>query len=1267
MREMSEGPAMGARPVAFRGVFMQPSTQSRKPGFVTRPAAWVLAMAALGLASPGGAGDLVVTFTDGATGLPISGAVYAFTTSGSRVAAISGNGTATLTGLAEGSYVLGGHTFSGHNMLLYPATPCSPCTSAPSTSFTTISTAGATPVSVPATGTVTGINFTFNTKGGQISGRTTDSTTGAPIVPTGEVAIVTEVGQWISYAFVNSNGAYTSYVGLPTGTYRLKFRGDSSYMAHLYRNIDCALDRCSLLGGSTIAVTSPSTTSGVDLSLSKGGVVTGAVTSSATNAAISGATVTLYDALGTSVNTVTASSSGVWTTSVALPTGLYYARTSNSLGFVNEIYNNVSSPGTSVSALSLTRSGTPISVSAGATTSGINFALDPGGTISGSVTAAATGLPIGGVTVSIYNRAGAFLASATSGSAGTWAIATGLTPGAYFARTSNALGYVNEIHNNLPSPGTSFSTTAFNDASQIQVIAGSNTVLANFDLDVGGKVSGTVTSAATGLPISGVSVSVYNESGQFVASASTDASGVWSPTTGLTTGTYYAETFNSAGYLDEQYDDKVSIGSTGVTSGTGFTVTAGSTTSGIDFALGVGGSIKGTVRSSATGQPIAGVTVQVFNAGGTSVTSATTGASGSWTTLRGLPTGDYFVRTSNTAGYVDQIYSEVTSLGGSVTEGTAVAVVNGAATSGVDFRLPVGATLLGYVTSSATGRGLANVEVGVFSSAGTFLKSGVSVVGGLWQVDGLTSGSYYAATFSANAGRYIDENYNNIPNPGQRGSVLSGTAIKATAGITTAALDFQLEPGGTLSGAVTASSTGLAVTNATVSIYDADGLFVTNAVTDARGAWVSFGGLPTGSYFARVSGTQGFIPELYNNIPSFSTNAADIKAGSPLTVIAGAATPGINFELDSGASISGAITFYSTGRALQGATVSVYNSAGILLNAVTSNFAGHWTSSIGLKAGTYFARVTNGLGFVNELYKGKAAPNTPSASEIIGSTPITVADGAAVSGVNFALSHGVSIGSAAVLEGHSGSSILSFPVTLSTALAADLSVAYATSAGTATAGADFTTTSGTLVIPAGVTTKNLPIVVTGDQTVEPDETLTMTLTMTLGNGVGTKVLQSTGAGTITNDDPPAAATTVTQYRLYHDGTKEHLYTTDLNEYNVLGTRGWTQEGVAYKMLTNGVFGGVLTVPLFRVYHPGIQQHHWTTDSNEATTLSGTTSWFYEATIGYVLPTQVPGTVALYRMALANPPIHLWTTDKNEYDTLATRGWTPEGIVGYVVP
>jgi hypothetical protein len=258
---------------------------------------------------------------------------------------------------------------------------------------------------------------------------------------------------------------------------------------------------------------------------------------------------------------------------------------------------------------------------------------------------------------------------------------------------------------------------------------------------------------------------------------------------------------------------------------------------------------------------------------------------------------------------------------------------------------------------------------------------------------------------------------------------------------------------------------------------------------------------------------------------------------------------------------------------------------------------------------------------------------------------------------------GLSVAAGTVAEGHIGESLVSFQVSLSAVSTTDVTVTYATTDGTATAGADYTSASGSFTIPAGHLSKNVVVVVKGDQTIEPNETFLLTLS----NPTGATLLNGTAIGTITNDDPVPASATVFQYRLYHEGTKEHLFTTDKNEYDTLGTRGWTQEGIAYRMLTSGIYGGVITVPLFRVYHPGILQHHWTTDLNEAIVLSGTTSWFYEIITGYILPTQAPGTVPLYRLSLPSPPLHHLTVDQNEYDTLGTRGWIKEGIMGYVVP
>jgi hypothetical protein len=149
--------------------------------------------------------------------------------------------------------------------------------------------------------------------------------------------------------------------------------------------------------------------------------------------------------------------------------------------------------------------------------------------------------------------------------------------------------------------------------------------------------------------------------------------------------------------------------------------------------------------------------------------------------------------------------------------------------------------------------------------------------------------------------------------------------------------------------------------------------------------------------------------------------------------------------------------------------------------------------------------------------------------------------------------------------------------------------------------------------------------------------------------------------------PTALGSLATRYRLYHPGTREHLYTTDLNEYNTLPGFGWTPEGSIYRLFsTAGSYGGVAAVPYYRLYNASIFQHHWTADANEYAVLPSH-GWTQEGIDGYVLPSPVPGTLPLYR--LFHPfGMHLWTTDANERNVLASSaGWIDEGVAAFVLP
>ena len=117
------------------------------------------------------------------------------------------------------------------------------------------------------------------------------------------------------------------------------------------------------------------------------------------------------------------------------------------------------------------------------------------------------------------------------------------------------------------------------------------------------------------------------------------------------------------------------------------------------------------------------------------------------------------------------------------------------------------------------------------------------------------------------------------------------------------------------------------------------------------------------------------------------------------------------------------------------------------------------------------------------------------------------------------------IADAVVLEGDSGTTALSFTVSLSAASGRAVSVTAATSDGTATAGTDYMAVSTTLVIPAGSTAATFSVTIVGDVTAEPDETLNVTLSAPVN-----AVLDDPSAlGVIATDDAvaPTIATTTT--------------------------------------------------------------------------------------------------------------------------------------------
>jgi Ca2+-binding RTX toxin-like protein len=108
----------------------------------------------------------------------------------------------------------------------------------------------------------------------------------------------------------------------------------------------------------------------------------------------------------------------------------------------------------------------------------------------------------------------------------------------------------------------------------------------------------------------------------------------------------------------------------------------------------------------------------------------------------------------------------------------------------------------------------------------------------------------------------------------------------------------------------------------------------------------------------------------------------------------------------------------------------------------------------------------------------------------------------------------VSIGNATIAEGTGSTSTASFTVSLSEPSTDDVSVAYATSSGTAVWPGDYTDASGRVTIPAGQTSVSVPVQVDGDSEPEPNETFSIDISAPTNATLDT----AHAVGTITNDD-----------------------------------------------------------------------------------------------------------------------------------------------------
>ena len=454
--------------------------------------------------------------------------------------------------------------------------------------------------------------------------------------------------EWVNERQTVADGTYD--VGsLPTGNYRIEFYASpgGGYVTQFYNN------KPTIDLGDDVAVTAGETTSGINATLAPGGNISGKVTK-AGGAGIDGISVSAMRPDGSGwwqdVSNTQTNADGSYDLG-GLPTGSYRIDFYDPSGaYVEQYYNNKPTPD----------AGDDVAVTAGATTSGINARLAPGGNVTGTVkNASAAGIGGIGVDAFRYNASLEWpwegVGYTQTNADGTYDLG-GLPAGNCRIQFSDDAGaYAPQYYNNKPT---------IDLGDDVAVTVGATTSGINATLAASGNVSGTVRNAS-GAGLGNISVSPARPDGsggwEWLSGTQTNADGTYD-LGGLPTGAYRIEfrDWSGTGYIGQYYDNKPTIDA-----GDDVAVTAGETTSGINATLAPGGFVSGTV-TSAGGAGIGNFWVTALRSDGSGgweyVQDAPTSADGAYS-LGGLPTGTYRIEFRDYSGvYITQYYDNKPTL-----------------------------------------------------------------------------------------------------------------------------------------------------------------------------------------------------------------------------------------------------------------------------------------------------------------------------------------------------------------------------------------------------------------------------------------------------------------------------------------------------------------------------------------------------------------------------------------------------------------------------
>ncbi|MBC8160311.1 MAG: carboxypeptidase regulatory-like domain-containing protein [Roseiflexaceae bacterium] len=578
-------------------------------------------------------------------------------------------------------------------------------------------------IAVTAPNTTSGIDAVL-ARGGAVSGRVTDATTGTGLDDV-SVQIYDASGDRVETVNTDATGQYATKPVLRAGEYRVKFIPDDNGSACGYAS-EFYNTKASFDTADTIAIAPPNSATNIDAALDLGSSISGRV-SALGSAGVGSVYVRVYDSAGKAVAEGRTNTAGSYITTPALPSGTYRVgfspRSDNPQRYLGEFYSDKAT-------LALSD---PIVITAPTAVTNTDAVLAQGGAISGRITAADTGLPLVNVAVSILNAAGDSVAYAYTTSDGVYTT-SGLPSGSY--RVS-----FDPQGDSRPYAGAFY-------AGVVAVTAPNITANIDAALPRGATIAGRVTDANTGVPLPNIDVLIYDSSGEYIAWAETGPDGSYVTEDSIGPGTYRVG-FNPYGD-PSGYAAAFSNGKTSLATADSIMVSGTTNVTGIDAALVKGGLISGKVTDASSGAGLSRIEIEVYDSSGNQVAAGYTGPTGLYVTEPALVSGSYRVRFAPSdygemGGYIATFANGKNTLASA----DAVEVAAPATRSGVDAVLAKGAQITGQVfamgvTQSAVGTvGQPGATVTVYDSAGQPVAAGETNGLGVYQTrPGLPNGAY---------------------------------------------------------------------------------------------------------------------------------------------------------------------------------------------------------------------------------------------------------------------------------------------------------------------------------------------------------------------------------------------------------------------------------------------------------------------------------------------------------------------------------------------